>query len=509
MAYYVSNPFVKRQKRSIGNPEEKSNFVVDVKIGDTKKKITKISGLEMLLANIKIYDKSQAEKDLEKRMKYSKKLSKEKDFSVGKISKTVDKKHYEIMTKSMEKKVSKSFFDIKKSEKEKQKKRDLMFGFKAPLMKRSSIEVKELNIDEFGRPSYKESHKSSSPLKTAVAGGQISAFSFAEGFERPSINSKLSPHFREVTFENHKNFEFQNAFDNTKMNSLSRISKLEESKNQDEASSFKFDGKKESKFAKRKNIHFTLGNKRRSLLGNRSSKLGALMLSTKPIKLLETTEGELYTLCYRLCQILEQCKLNQVQYTRLTSIFEEIEGEEETELRKVFSNYSSMPKYDPFEIYRIIRVGWIRPLYLGYKLSFILPENDPVLEIQNRRTFMAKLKTLKEKLTTLNFERRKDNVVKYKDLINSEIVKLHNPLPFIVTNTQSLKQELQRERIKPFDITDIRDSFNVSLKRNKSVMKLVTDIEDKGCHMTLPHIDQDAIDQNNMVHEVKNKIVFK
>ena len=76
-----------------------------------------------------------------------------------------------------------------------------------------------------------------------------------------------------------------------------------------------------------------------------------------------------------MSQLLDYCQESCLLVGTLKDIFYEIDGEEDCELLKVFGAYGRSKlsiNYDSLELFRICKLGYIRPLKLGYKQHDII-----------------------------------------------------------------------------------------------------------------------------------------
>jgi hypothetical protein len=531
--YHLSKAFIRRRKDGITDDGrttdvENRSFLVEAVEGSEHKNFKrqrKLHGMEMLLANIKLYDKGSVEVSLQNKLMYSKKRKVGNSIlNTTTIQKTekIERKSYLLMTKSMKNKYKESVFETKKKLREDQNKRDKVFGFKTKLKLSKSQDFKGFqNVDEnsnikdgeifLGSPIPLNRNHSvhptffSTPFHDQNERLNINR-RMSRQFERPSYNSRSrqgQDRSRELNTSSHQH----STSGNTKINSMTKISQAEFSKSIDESLPMRFDMPKPSRFSIRRRVNVSLdGRTTTSKFAPSIDDHIELRLSQKPIPVLETTEGKLYSICYMVSDLLEQCKDTNVPYARLCHIFADIEGEQEMELRKVFSHYSSVPKYHPLELCRIVKTGWIRPLFLGYKLSFLLPADDPVLEIQNRRTFMLKLDELKERLQTINLESRQAIFKQNLTIINKAVEAIEKPMPIILSDPSDLFNDINKARIAKLELSDIKATYNINLMRNKSISSMIDEYESRGIHVKLPFVDKDIISQNDMIYKLKKNL---
>lgn len=563
--YQVEKPFVAKKKNKhkekLATKEDEAGMVAGSRVCEmfeaspnkevkfTKSK--KIVGIEMLTANIRLYEKGSGEQHLQNKLQVIRGGSRGSAVKRVTIPEAVEKKRYSQFTKSMERKSYKTPLELEKIKKERQHNRRLLFGFDQTIKKAKSEDVKlkrevseDLNrmsykstnqADDFNRPSYKsgafgEDYNRPS-FKSSAFFDDNNRLSFKGG--NPSTNQEKKETDSEHTnfhrkrthlpsiqdYDQHRGLGENISFShvqkrrpsvNTKIPSVSKLSAYQDDSisriKLDEDSQLRVTGFKSNKLLKKKhlqNSQFKLG---RSMIDQTSDLHIHLILSEKKINVLEITEKQLYICCYKLCKLIQECKDNEMPYHKLETIFHAVEGEEERELEKVFRNYSTASYFDPLELMRIVKVGWIRPAYLGYKLNYQLPDDDPILEIQNRRTFFLKLNELYDRLRLHSLESKNQFLEISRSFIDEGVRKIENPELVVLHNSFDLTNSYGREQVEPLDVHEIKKAFSLKHFKNKSIEKVISDFKERGIDIFLPYVNKESFEDNKLIHAFRSRL---
>lgn len=234
-----------------------------------------------------------------------------------------------------------------------------------------------------------------------------------------------------------------------------------------------------------------------------------LLASTIQIPSLEMTESTLYQLCIRVSRLINNAYSQGTPYDKIKGIFYELEGNQGSELIKIFKYYDKGWKYDEFELYRICRKGWIRPKRLGYSMDVDIRWNDPILHIDNPRAFIAKLNNFSNKLAKLALEQKKESIESLQEQFKEKVVaRLKEQKIKLLDNPEALeKLKLLSPASSAIDLAGLIDSFSPMHKKNRSVTTLVNQSLENGKEVSLQFINSDAMDQNKLVHDICDTLI--
>ena len=255
----------------------------------------------------------------------------------------------------------------------------------------------------------------------------------------------------------------------------------------------------------------SIGNLRSqdSLLNAQESQL-ALLISLKKIPLLDVTEANLFSVCNRVCFLMNICIEKEVQRNVIFSILHDIEGEEGSELFKVFGNYAikTKLKYDELDLFRTCKTGYIKANQITAQntTADISMSQSSGMRIQNRKNFYVKLTSLLSKLSIYVRGIKREMLEHQVSLINTMLEHQFAQKPLIVLDDPlKLKQNLFYQKDSLLEPKSIVNSF-VGHEHRQSVLDLTKNFMTGGKEVKMNHVNPEIVKQNSMAHAISANI---